>query len=124
MNETTVNNKTNLLNQLIFGMGIAFLLFLVWAILWKCSIPFIGGDAERTINLLPFNGNTQWELQFNIAVFVPFGFYLSAAKLELSLLKRVLYAKRSALTLVAVNSLLVILCNLTLPFQFGGFLLL
>jgi hypothetical protein len=74
MNKTAAINKTNLLNRLIFGMGIAFLLFLVWAILWKCGVPSIGGGAERTINLLPFSGNKQWELQFNIAVFVSFGF--------------------------------------------------
>ena len=52
--------------------------FLTWAILWKCGIPFIGDSTQRTINLVPFHGNTQWEMQFNILLFVPFGFLLSA----------------------------------------------
>lgn len=80
MKETVTTDKKNIEERLIFGMGIAYLLFLVWAILWKCGIPFIGDGALRAINLLPFNGNTQWEMQFNLAVFIPFGFFLSAVK--------------------------------------------
>ena len=80
MNKTVTTDKKNIKERLIFGMSIAYLLFLVWAILWKCGTPFIGDGALRAINLLPFNGNTQWEMQFNLAVFVPFGFFLSAIK--------------------------------------------
>lgn len=80
MKETITTGKKNVIERLIFGMGIAYLLFLVWAILWKCGTPFIGDGALRAINLLPFNGNTRWEMQFNLAVFVPFGFFLSAIK--------------------------------------------
>jgi glycopeptide antibiotics resistance protein len=90
INAKNVGNKNNNTNRLIFGMGIAFLFFLIWAILWKCGVPFIGDGTERTVNLLPFRGNSTWELQFNIAIFVPFGFYLAAAKPNLSLLKKIL----------------------------------
>lgn len=61
-------------------IGLIFVLnavFLTWAILWKCGIPFIGDGTQRAINLVPFNGNTNWEMQFNIMLFVPFGFLLS-----------------------------------------------
>lgn len=53
-------------------------LFLVWAILWKCGVPFIGDGTQRAINFLPFNGNTSWEMQLNVLLFVPYGFLLSA----------------------------------------------
>jgi glycopeptide antibiotics resistance protein len=82
MNITVRTDKKDIKERLISGMGIAYLLFLVWAILWKCGIPFIGDGAHRAINLLPFNYNTKWEMQFNLAIFVPFGFFLSAIKPE------------------------------------------
>lgn len=40
-------------------------------------MPYVGG-GEQVINLTPFLGNARWELEFNIAVFIPFGFYLAA----------------------------------------------
>lgn len=80
MNETFTTGEKNIKERLIYGMGTAYLLFLVWGILWKCGIPYIGDGSLRVINLLPFNGNTRWEMQFNLAVFMPFGFFLSAVK--------------------------------------------
>lgn len=53
--------------------------FLTWAILWKCGIPFFGDNTQRIINLLPFHGNTMWEMQLNVLLFLPFGFLLSVA---------------------------------------------
>lgn len=87
--------------------GIAYLLFLVWAILWKCGFPFIGDGTQRTINLLTFN-NTWWEMQFNIAVFIPFGFYLSAAKEELKLMKQIMKAFLFSLALEVMQFILAI----------------
>ncbi|MDR3052672.1 MAG: VanZ family protein [Coriobacteriales bacterium] len=83
------NTKDTSSNRLILGMGIACVLFLVWAILWKCGVPFIGNGAERVINLLPFNHNTTWEMQFNIAVFMPLGFYLAAYRPKLKCIQLV-----------------------------------
>jgi glycopeptide antibiotics resistance protein len=80
----------NVIDRAILGMGTAYAVFLVWAILWKCGAPFIGDGSERAINLLPFNGNTRWELEFNIAVFMPFGFYLAAAIRKLTAVKQIL----------------------------------
>ncbi|MDL2259139.1 VanZ family protein, partial [Eubacteriales bacterium OttesenSCG-928-K08] len=47
-------------------------------ILWKCGMPFVGDGSQRVIQLIPFRGNTGWEMQFNVLLFVPFGFLLSA----------------------------------------------
>jgi glycopeptide antibiotics resistance protein len=77
-------------NRLILCMGVFYLLFLIWAILWKCSTPFVGDGSERAINLLPLRGNTMWELQFNVAIFMPFGFYLAAWVREWSFARKVL----------------------------------
>jgi glycopeptide antibiotics resistance protein len=79
MKKMTVVKPDSERNRAVLGMGIAYAVFLAWAILWKCGAPFAGDGSERAVNLLPFNGNTRWELVFNIAVFMPFGFYLAAA---------------------------------------------
>jgi len=72
-----MNDKTySRVIRLIFTLNT---IFLIWAILWKCGIPFIGDGTGRVINLIPFCGNTGWEMQFNILLFVPFGFLLSSA---------------------------------------------
>jgi glycopeptide antibiotics resistance protein len=78
MKKASKPDKRNITKRIILGMGIAYLMFLIWAILWKCGTPFTSDGTQRTINLLPLSGNTSWELQFNIAVFIPFGFFLSA----------------------------------------------
>jgi len=71
-----MNDKTySRVIRLIFVLNA---IFLIWAILWKCGIPFIGDGTGRVINLIPFRGNTGWEMQFNILLFVPFGFLLSS----------------------------------------------
>jgi glycopeptide antibiotics resistance protein len=80
MRSVSETGSKNAVNRLILGLGIAYFLFLAWAILWKCGTPFIGDGTVRAINLLPFHNNAQWEMQFNIGVFMPFGFYLAAYK--------------------------------------------
>lgn len=108
MKATTSSDKKNIIDRLILGMGIAYSIFLVWAVLYKCGAPFIGDGTERTINLLPFNGNTSWEMQFNIAVFIPFGFYLAAAKQKLSLIKQASTILLASVFLEAVQFILAI----------------
>lgn len=95
-------------------------IFLVWAILWKCGVPFVGDGSERTINLIPFLGNTRWEMEFNVMLFVPFGFLLSAVatkrlsrqilvvvstSLLLEIAQYVLAVGRSDITDIPLNSL-------------------
>lgn len=66
-----------------------YLLFLVWAILWKCRMPFIGG-TERAINLIPFSGNAGYEKLFNLVLFVPLGFYVAVIAKKHGVIKQIL----------------------------------
>lgn len=59
--------------RLLFALNT---IFLVWAVLWKCGIPFVGDSTQRVVNIVPFNGNTAWEMQFNVLLFFPYGFLL------------------------------------------------
>jgi glycopeptide antibiotics resistance protein len=64
-----------------------YALFLAWAILWKCTAPYIGDDSYRAINLVPFDSNTRWEMEFNLVVFVSFGFLISAVAEKRGIIK-------------------------------------
>lgn len=70
-------------------MFAVYFLFLVWAILWKCRVPFIGG-TERIINLIPFSGNAGYEKLFNLVLFVPLGFYVAAIAKKRGVIKQIL----------------------------------
>jgi glycopeptide antibiotics resistance protein len=99
--------KSTIINRVILGMGIAYTLFLVWAVLWKCGVPYIGGQV-RIINIVPFNNNTGWELQFNIAVFMPLGFYIAAAMRKATPIKLVLMPLFVSLVLEILQFMLAI----------------
>ncbi|WP_010632513.1 VanZ family protein [Sporolactobacillus vineae] len=73
-------------NSVMFAV---YLLFLVWAILWKFRVPFIGG-TERVINLIPFSGNAGYEKLFNLVLFVPLGFYAAAIAKKHGVIKQIL----------------------------------
>lgn len=70
--------------------------FLIWAILWKCGVPFVGDSTQRSINIMPFNGNTMWEMQFNVFLFIPYGFLLSALVTKRVLWQILIVASTSA----------------------------
>ena len=72
-------------NSVMFAV---YLLFLVWAVLWKCRVPFIGG-TERIINLIPFSSNAGYEQLFNLVLFVPLGFYISAIAKKYGVIKQI-----------------------------------
>lgn len=69
-------------------MFAVYFLFLVWAVLWKCRAPFIGG-TERVIGLIPFNGNAGYETLFNFVLFVPLGFYIAAIAKKRNIIKQI-----------------------------------
>lgn len=82
-----------------------YLIFLIWAIIWKCQLPIFvdseqlwRGDTERIINLIPFKDNAGYEKYINVLLFVPLGFYLLAVFERLSVLK--------ALCIITATSLL------------------
>lgn len=61
-----------------------YLALLVWMVLWKMHVPFIGRDDMREIKLIPFapsgtyGASSPDEVLANLLVFLPFGAYLSA----------------------------------------------
>jgi glycopeptide antibiotics resistance protein len=63
----------------LFGV---YLVLLVWLVLWKLDVPWVGSGARRTVKLVPFvrtaaNGPSKpSEVLGNVLVFVPFGVYL------------------------------------------------
>ena len=69
--------KNKGLSRIFILLFVLNAIFLAWAILWKCGIPFIGDGTQRVVNIIPFNGNTRWEMQFNVLLFIPYGFLLS-----------------------------------------------
>lgn len=60
---------------------VVYLALLVWIVLWKLDVPWVGGGALRLIELVPFQpgggaGAAPFEVAVNFALFVPFGLYL------------------------------------------------
>jgi glycopeptide antibiotics resistance protein len=62
----------------LFGV---YLVLLVWVVLWRLELPYLGG-VDREITLIPFSTGrdggvkSPFELAFNVVLFVPFGLYL------------------------------------------------
>ena len=63
----------------LFGF---YLVLLVWLVLWKLQMPYVGEGALRHIKLVPFaptaedGASEPLEVIANIVLFVPFGLYL------------------------------------------------
>ena len=95
-------------NGLIRALFLIYLLFLVWAVLWKYNMPFMGDGTLRSINLTPFHGNTMPEMRFNILIFVPFGLYISILAPKCTLIKRVLMTLLASALLEALQYVLAI----------------
>ena len=63
-----------------------YLILLVWVVVWKLEVPWIGEAAllPRPIKLVPFlpsgdaGASVPLELLANLLLFIPFGFYLGA----------------------------------------------
>jgi glycopeptide antibiotics resistance protein len=89
-------------------MFIFYALFLIWAILFKFHLPFIGDGTERVINLEPFKANTVAEKRFNLLIFVPLGFYISAVSPKWALLKGLFLALATSTAFEGLQYLLAI----------------
>jgi glycopeptide antibiotics resistance protein len=59
-----------------------YLVLLVWAVLWKLELPWVGEAGWRIVKLVPFvatdsaGASTRVDVVANLALFVPFGVYL------------------------------------------------
>jgi glycopeptide antibiotics resistance protein len=66
---------------LLVALFALYLVLLVWVVLWKLDVPYIGG-VWREVTLVPFatghegGVKSPFELAVNIVLFVPFGAYL------------------------------------------------
>ena len=88
--------------RLVPTLFVVYLIFLVWAVLWKFGMPRADG-AERVINLVPFAGNMPEELSFNVLVFVPFGFFTALLAPRWGPIRQVLVFLGSSVALETVQ---------------------
>ena len=67
---------------LLVVLFVVYLLLLVWVVLWKLEVPYVGAGAMREIKLVPFGpsagagASAPLEVVANLLLFVPFGLYL------------------------------------------------
>jgi glycopeptide antibiotics resistance protein len=67
---------------LLIALFAVYLVLLVWLVLWKVHVPFVGRDDMREIKLVPFaasggyGASSPFEVLANLLVFLPFGVYL------------------------------------------------
>lgn len=72
-------NRAQPTTLLAFGI---YLFMLVWIVMWKLHVPFVGRDDMREVKLIPFvsaqgfGASAPLEVGINILLFVPFGIYL------------------------------------------------
>jgi glycopeptide antibiotics resistance protein len=70
--------------RVLTGLFVVYVGLLVWLVMWKLHVPFIGRDDMREIKLVPFlrgggyGANSPIETLGNLVVFLPFGMFLSA----------------------------------------------
>lgn len=66
----------------LIALFVTYLVMLVWIVLWKLELPYVGEGELRHIKLVPFAPTTEdgasepFEVVANVALFVPFGLYL------------------------------------------------
>ena len=62
------------------ALFVVYLVLLVWTVLWKLEVPWVGGD--RMVKVVPFvatdgaGASAPLEVVVNLLLFVPFGLYL------------------------------------------------
>ncbi|MFE6254715.1 VanZ family protein [Agromyces sp. NPDC057865] len=63
-------------------MFAVYLVLLVWIVLWKVELPWLGEESRRVIKLVPFvagpgtGASRPLEVVANVLLFVPFGVYV------------------------------------------------
>lgn len=66
----------------LYWLFAAWIVLLVWLVLWKFQLPYLGLDDQRAIKLVPFvasggfGASAGWEVPANLLLFLPLGVYL------------------------------------------------
>ncbi|MFE5672742.1 VanZ family protein [Agromyces sp. NPDC056523] len=66
----------------LIGLFVVYLVLLVWVVLWKLQMPYVGEGELRHAKLVPFaptaedGASEPAEVVANVLLFVPFGIYL------------------------------------------------
>ncbi len=88
--------QTKRQKKLAVGLFGAYLLLLVWLVLFKFQINVTELDSIRNINIIPFsasmivNGKISFkEIMYNVFVFIPLGIYVSMFKPKWSFIQKV-----------------------------------
>jgi glycopeptide antibiotics resistance protein len=83
--------------KLTIGLFIAYLLALVWVVVFKLQFTFEGLGPLRSINLIPFAGSGivndrihLSEIIYNLLVFVPYGVFLGMLRAKRRLIANIL----------------------------------
>ena len=78
------NTEGKKINYLVLFLFIIYMALLVWIILFKLQFSISELDTIRSINLIPFYYDNEMNIAFhlnevleNVAIFIPFGIYLS-----------------------------------------------
>ncbi|MDR1034073.1 MAG: VanZ family protein [Bifidobacteriaceae bacterium] len=95
-------------NVMIYALFAFYLFVLTWAILWKFNVPYIGDGTERVINMIPFHANSDSEMRFNVFIFIPFGFYISAITSKPAVDKQILITFLTSTAFEALQYILAI----------------
>lgn len=79
----SIGPRTIRIRRLLCALFALYLLALIWIVVWKLALPWIGEDSWRTIKLVPFvsygesGSSAPREVWANLLLFIPFGIYLA-----------------------------------------------
>jgi glycopeptide antibiotics resistance protein len=96
------------------ALFVVYLVLLVWIVLWKLEVPYVGEGALRRIKLIPFAPTTEdgasepFEVIANVVLFVPFGVYLGLTAPSLPWWRLAAVVAGSSLTLEVVQYVLAV----------------
>lgn len=79
----SIGPRTIRIRRLLWALFIVYLVALIWIVVWKLAVPWVGEDSWRTIKAVPFvsfgesGSSAPREVWANLLLFIPFGIYLA-----------------------------------------------